>query len=206
MKFLNFNKVLCLSPHPDDVEYGMLGTILKHKDTEFQILNVSRGGDFDESSTIKRHEECKLIWNEVDNLKGNFTKFVHIKDHCEDELINHIETDYDTDYECILVPPSLDSHFEHRVVNQLAFPLVRRSKCGIISYRTVSSLEKWIPNLFIDIEKEYDTKKRLLNYFKSQNNKSFFNKGPLDSFHKNYQCSKRGIEFVESFEVLKIYN
>ena len=29
MKFLGFNKVLCLSPHPDDVEFGMMGTILK---------------------------------------------------------------------------------------------------------------------------------------------------------------------------------
>ena len=27
MKFLNCNRVLCLSPHPDDVEYGMAGTI-----------------------------------------------------------------------------------------------------------------------------------------------------------------------------------
>ena len=48
MKFLNYDRVLCLSPHPDDVEYGMLGTILKYKDTNFQILNVSRGGDFDD--------------------------------------------------------------------------------------------------------------------------------------------------------------
>ena len=30
-KFLNFNKVLCLSPHPDDVEYAMLGSMIKFK-------------------------------------------------------------------------------------------------------------------------------------------------------------------------------
>ena len=42
MKFLNFNKVLCLGAHPDDVEYGMLGTIMKYKDTQFDILVLLR--------------------------------------------------------------------------------------------------------------------------------------------------------------------
>ena len=49
MKFLNYDRVLCLSPHPDDVEYGMLGTILKYKDTQFDIIVLSQGGDFDKS-------------------------------------------------------------------------------------------------------------------------------------------------------------
>ena len=38
MKLLNLNRVLCLSPHPDDVEYSMLGTIIKHQDTIFDVL------------------------------------------------------------------------------------------------------------------------------------------------------------------------
>ena len=41
MKFLNYDKVLCLSPHPDDVEYGMLGTIMKYKDTK-KTLKVDK--------------------------------------------------------------------------------------------------------------------------------------------------------------------
>ena len=41
MKFLGFNKVLCLSPHPDDVEFGMMGTILKYTNTVFDILCLS---------------------------------------------------------------------------------------------------------------------------------------------------------------------
>ena len=28
-KLLGFNRELCLSPHPDDVEYSMYGAILK---------------------------------------------------------------------------------------------------------------------------------------------------------------------------------
>ena len=62
MKFLNYNKVLCLSPHPDDVEYGMLGTICKYKNTQFDIVVLSQGGDFDQSTAKERQNECKKIW------------------------------------------------------------------------------------------------------------------------------------------------
>ena len=46
-KFLNANRVLCLSPHPDDIEYGALGIMYKFKDTQFDILTISIGGKFD---------------------------------------------------------------------------------------------------------------------------------------------------------------
>ena len=54
MKFLNFNKVLCLGAHPDDVEYGMLGSMCKFTDTKFDILVLSEGGDFDKSTYITK--------------------------------------------------------------------------------------------------------------------------------------------------------
>ena len=56
MKLLNYDKVLCLSPHPDDIEYGVLGTIMKYKDTKFEIVVLSQGGDFDESTAEERQE------------------------------------------------------------------------------------------------------------------------------------------------------
>ena len=50
MKFLNYDRVLCLSPHPDDVEYGMVGSMYKFRNTQFDVLILSEGGDFDEST------------------------------------------------------------------------------------------------------------------------------------------------------------
>ena len=57
MKFLNYDRVLCLSPHPDDVEYGMLGTIMKYKDTKFDLVVLSEGGDFDESTAHELYKD-----------------------------------------------------------------------------------------------------------------------------------------------------
>ena len=119
MKFLNYDRVLCLSPHPDDVEYGMLGTIMKYKDTKFDIVVLSQGGDFDKSTAKLRQDECNKVWEHIDNLDGQFVKGVKfIKDKSEDEWINFLETSYDIDdYDCILSTSSDDSHFEHKIIS-----------------------------------------------------------------------------------------
>ena len=117
-KFLNFKKVLCLSPHPDDVEYAMLGSMIKFKNTQFDILVISQGGDFDNTSTINRHKECESIWKDYSNISGKFLDLKHVKDVGEDALINKIETFVNIEnYDAIFIPPEEDAHFEHRLIN-----------------------------------------------------------------------------------------
>ena len=229
MKFLNYDRVLCLSPHPDDVEYGMLGTVMKYKDTKFDIVVLSQGGDFDKSTAELRQEECRKVWEYIDNINGYFiedSKF--IKDKQEDEWVNILENKFDiSDYNCILSPPSKDSHFEHKIVSNLPLALARRSKCGIINYKTPSTLDSWTPNFFIDLNQlvnrdqedghSNDThclfmayiwyiKLNKLTLFESQQDKSYFEKSSIISFHNNYQCSTRGMNNVESFKIVRGYN
>ena len=45
MKFLNLNRVLCISAHPDDTEYGALGSMIKFKYTQFDVVVLSNGGE-----------------------------------------------------------------------------------------------------------------------------------------------------------------
>ena len=229
MKFLNYNRVLCLSPHPDDVEYGMLGTIMKYKDTKFDIVVLSQGGDFDKSTAESRQDECRKVWEHIDNINGYFiedSKF--IKDKQEDEWVNILENKFDiSDYNCILSPPSKDSHFEHQIVSNLPLALARRSKCGIINYKTPSTLDSWTPNFFIDLDQlvnrdkeaghSDDTHRLFMAYiwyiklnklklFESQEDKSYFEESSIQSFHSNYQCSTRGMNNVESFKIVRGYN
>ena len=229
MKFLNYDKVLCLSPHPDDAEYGMLGTILKYKDTQFDIVVLSQGGDFDKSTSKSRQEECKEVWKDIDNLTGQFVKGVKfIKDKSEDEWVNFLETSYDiNDYDCIISTSSSDSHFEHRIVSQLPFTLSRRTKCAILQYKSPSTLDDWTPNFFVDLnhlesrnqeDGHSDDTHRLfmamiwyikinkLKLFESQQGKSYFEESAINSFHSHYQCSVRGITHVEQFKILRGFN
>ena len=206
MKFLNFNKVLCLGAHPDDVEYGMLGSMCKFTDTEFDILVLSEGGDFDKSTGKDRQTECENIWNKIDNVNGGFTDVKHVVDHQEDEWVNILESGsyISTDYDCIFTLPSEDSHFEHRIVNSMTPALVRHKKIGIISYRTPSTLDNWIPNFYVEID--LDEKIEHLKEFQSQLNKPYFSENSFKSFHSNYQCFKKNMKYVELFRVEIIYN
>ena len=206
MKFLNFNKVLCLGAHPDDVEYGMLGSMCKFTDTEFDILVLSEGGDFDKSTGKDRQTECENIWNKINNVNGGFTNVKHVVNHQEDEWVNILESGgyISTDYDCIFTLPSEDSHFEHRIVNSMTPALVRHKKIGIISYRTPSTLDSWIPNFYVEID--LDEKIEHLKEFQSQLNKPYFSENSFKSFHSNYQCFKKNMKYVELFRVEIIYN
>tara|TARA_Y100000593_G_scaffold1004_1_gene1924 strand:- start:287 stop:973 length:687 start_codon:yes stop_codon:yes gene_type:complete len=228
MKFLGYDKVLCLSPHPDDIEYAMLGSMAKYKNTQFDIFVLSEGGDFDATSSKARHDECYKVLEHFDNVKLEFSNIKFVKDKEEDEWVNIIETKYDIKkYDCIFVPPAEDSHFDHRTINKLSRALVRFDKCGVISYRTPSTLDKWIPNYFVDLnhignrnEKDghsngthmtflastWFLKINRLKLFESQQGKPYFEEGSLNSFHSNYGCSKRGMAHTESFRIEVTYN
>ena len=215
MRFLNCNKVLCLAAHPDDVEYGMLGSIMKYTDTKFDILVSSEGGNFDESTSKDRHKECESVWEDIDNIQGSFLTVKHLADISEDVLINKIESKFDiSTYDSICTPPLADAHFEHRKVNRAANSLVRRTSCGLITFRTPSASDEWIPNFFVDLTKNTTksgaiimfAKKKALLKFTSQQSKSYFKENSIDSFHSNYQCSQRDMTFVESFKIERCYN
>ena len=229
MKLLNYDKVLCLSPHPDDIEYGVLGTIMKYKDTKFEIVVLSQGGDFDESTAKERQDECRKVWEHIDNINGHFIKdSKFIKDKDEDEWVNILENKFDiSSYDCIITTSPTDSHFEHRMVSDFTYALVRRSKCGIIQYKSPSTLDEWTPNFFVDLNhigyrktedgysKETDLaflastwyiKLNRLKLFESQQDKSYFEENAVKSFHSNYQCSNRDMLHVESFKIIRGYN
>ncbi len=128
-KFLNLDNVLCFSPHPDDVEYGMLGSMIKHSDTNFHIMVFSIGGDFDESSDKTRQTECEVIWDKLDNVTGTFLYDKHLSQLSEDELVNRIDlfdANTQTKWDAIFCPPKEDSHFEHKIVNSIVPACVRR--------------------------------------------------------------------------------
>ena len=215
MRFLNCDKVLCLAAHPDDVEYGMLGSIMKYTDTQFDILVLSEGGNFDESTSTDRHRECESIWEDIDNIQGSFLPIKHLANISEDELINTIESKFDIGtYDSICTPPLEDAHFEHRKVNRAALGLIRRIRCGLVTFRTPSAVDEWIPNFFVDLSKHTTksgaivmfAKKKALLKFTSQQSKSYFKDNSINSFHSNYQCSQRDMSFVESFRIERCYN
>jgi N-acetylglucosamine malate deacetylase 1 len=208
MKFLNFNKVLCISPHPDDVEYSMLGTILKYTDTAFHLFQMSQGGDCDPSTNETRLLEVQHVWKTANtsNINLHFTDFKFIKDLQEDQWINMIERLVaQLDVDAICLPTETDSHFEHRYVANFGPALIRNKKISLIQYYTPSTQDEWNPNLYIDINDVYDIKIDSLKEFKSQLHRYYFRSDVLRAFHSDFQCSKKAIHYIEKYKIINLY-
>ena len=211
MKFFNFSKVLCLSPHPDDVEYSMLGTILKYTDTQFDILCLTKGGakGFDPTNEQDRLQEVKNVWKEAGttNTKLLFSDCDYFQDKDGDAgWINYIENNFllDSSYDCIMLPTVEDSMFEHRFVNGLGYALTRVRPISLVEYHTPSTTNDWRPNIFIDIGKYFNKKVSCIMKFTSQASKTYFNQITLDAFHSNFQCRKKNVLTVEQFKILEL--
>lgn len=207
MKFLNFKKVLCLSPHPDDVEYSMSGTIMKNTKTKFDVLCMSIGGDFDATNEQQRQKEVKNSWNKskAENITLHFSPHTFIKSLGTDQWINYIETEFinKQNYDCICIPASNDSHFEHEYISKFGHPLVRIKPISLVEYCSPSTLETWIPNIFVNINEQYQNKLKMLGEFKSQKNRLYFKKDVIDGFHVSFSHFKRGLINVEKFKLLQ---
>ena len=207
MKLLNFNKVLCLSPHPDDVEYSMAGTIIKYQNTHFDILTMSGGGDFEGSDSDIRHNEVSNVWNSsgCQNYSLFLTKELKPKHNPQDKMINIIENSYLDNHDAIFVPTSIDSHFEHRLTNDLADSISRNKNISIIEYKTPSTLNNWSANMYVDISKILEHKMNMLEHGKSQQYHWYFEKDVIRHFHADFQSYKKGDKYVEQYKIKQMY-
>lgn len=210
MKLLGFKKVLCLSPHPDDVEYSMLGTILKHTDTQFYLLQLAQGGDCDETTGIERLKEVEEVWKKAkcNNIKIINTPFKFIKDITEDKWIHLIESHLKAEgpFDALFIPNQDDSHFEHRFIANFGPALIRNNKISLIQYYTPSTQDSWDSNYYIDISEQYFIKLDALKYFTSQQHRYYFTEDVLRAFHSDFQCSKKKLHYVEKYKIINLFN
>jgi LmbE family N-acetylglucosaminyl deacetylase len=205
MKFLGYNNVLCISAHPDDAEYGMLGTVLKYTDTTFHMVCLGYGGEHDDTTGPSRNQELVNIWQRVDNIIGYISPFAIVDQTAESSLINYVESELNVPFDCVAIPPYSDTHFEHKKVNNVGTALVRKKRASIVEYRTPSAKNEWIPKLYVDISSEYQRKVELLKLFTSQQTNFYFDENTIASFHQNYQCTKVGLKIAEQFNPLVVY-
>jgi N-acetylglucosamine malate deacetylase 1 len=218
MKLLNFNRVLCLSPHPDDVEYSMSGTILKCRDTIFDIVCLSNGGDCDTTSGISRLSEVESFWGSTlgnTNVNLYFSNNKFLRERKEEEWVNWIETKFlkEISYDCIFTTSAIDSHFEHQLINRLGHALTRgiwpnRKNLGppsLIEYKSPSTLNEWNSTFQFVIEDTYDDKIMRLRSFKSQLHHTYFDEKVLKAFHTDFQSYKKGMYRLEEFKIKNLY-
>lgn len=210
---------MCLSPHPDDIEIAMMGSVIKFTETHFDILCMTKGGakGFDPTNARDRRREVDQCWSKINstNFKVIHSHVDYFEDLTEPGWINYIEKQFIdiNNYDALFVPSGLDSMLEHRLVNRIGPPLCRKPVAhparplSLIEYHICSTLNEWVPNLFVDIGAHLQSKLNALSVFVSQSEKGngYFDNQAQIAFHTNYQCAKKGYFVAEKFRIIDLF-
>ena len=206
-------KILCLSPHPDDAEISFSGTTKKFSNVQFDIYTFSIGNENEgRLSGEFRIKECLRFWETFNSQNINLltSEIKYITELDEGSWIKKIEETLDiTSYDVVLIPPKLDNHFEHRIVNGIGRALSRNHCMSVIEYQTPSTKSEWKPNSYVVLDQDIFEQKcqSLLSSFEKQvlNGRVYFKKDYIRIFSQDHTCFRKGASFVEKFKILETY-
>ena len=196
-------RVMFVGAHPDDIELGAGGTLIKHFRKRDEVLYVvlskgEKGGDRDEREKelleVLEYLEIKRfkIFNFPDTLL--YTKFDELKNVLE-ELISDFKPDR------IYTHSPNDSHQDHRTVAE-AVKIAGRRVPQILSFWAPSLYSNFHPMYFIDISDVIEEKVKVLEKFRSQNRRNFLNKEAILSINR-YFGFMNNTRFAEGFEIIR---
>ena len=203
MKNMN---ILAIGAHPDDVEIGMGGTLLKHiNNNDKVIVLIFTYGEKGEGTKEQRIKES----NECAEFAGYELRFGNLIDTNISEGIESIKIIEDIiikkKIQRIYTHSIKDTHQDHRAIGHATLSAARRAiyNSDILSFESPSSLINFSPNYFVEITPYIEKKKELILKFKSQNRKYYVQADLIHNlaYYRGYQV---GINLAEAFEVIRI--
>lgn len=159
-------QILAIGAHPDDLEYGCGGTLLKFAAKGHRIcLLVMSSGEMGGDPRIRQKEQresarilgSRLLWGGLRDTRIPLTK----------ALINKIEKvikEFKPDL--IFTHFHNDTHQDHRKISQATTTATRYIR-NVLFYEVPTTLD-FNPSMFVDIGSVMENKFRLLAVHKSQ--------------------------------------
>ena len=193
--------VLAIGSHPDDIEYGCGGTLLKlagagHEISLFIATCGEQGGDAD-TRRAEQEESVRLLGAKRLFWGGYFDTQLPLKK----ELITTIE---DVVAE---IKPSLifghaarDTHQDHRVLADATLSATRYTK-NVLLYE-VPSTQDFLPTVFVDIQSTLGAKLEVLKAHQSQVDKTQIQDMDICTIansNANFRGIQARIKFAEGF-------
>lgn len=197
--------ILAIGAHPDDVEYGCGGALIKEaKAGNNLFLFIATTGEQAGSSRtrIKEQKEAAQILGVKKIFWGNFkdTRIPNDKRLVEviDRIIKRIEP------EEIYVNDLNDSHQDHRALAQGVVAASRYSK-RVLFYESYTTLD-FQPYIFVDIEDVLKQKLKSLKAHQSQITRPY--PTGLDTLESaksmaNYRGFQGKVKYAEGFRALR---
>jgi LmbE family N-acetylglucosaminyl deacetylase len=198
--------ILAIGAHPDDIEFGCGGTLLKYSRLGHNVnLLVVTEGSYGADGHLRRVEQEKAAkFIGVNNLFwGNLTDTQVVDNH--DLILKIEEAVKKTSPDIVFLNFYDDVHQDHRAVAQAGLSATRYIK-EVLFYEVPTTLH-FEPDIFTDMQEVLEDKLKLLSIHASQihrtnvNNLSILESVKACVTFRGYQGR---IKFAEGFKALRL--
>src|SRR5712692_482742 len=198
--------ILGIGAHPDDIELGCGGLLMKaakqgHNVYMYSLTRGSASGNpVDRTRELMQSAKfigAKNLW--IDNFED--TRLT-----VNNELINHIECFINkANPDLVLTHSHGDVHHDHRAI-ALSTVEAARFNSNVLSYE-IPLTRNFDPKVFFDISDVVHDKVALIEIFWSQQSKLYLKANGIKGLAEYRALQSRlntGVKYVEAFEVLKL--
>lgn len=201
-------KHLFIGAHFDDIEFGCAGYVLdlvKRGDDVMFIIMTDGAASLESrpcARILEQEEACNSIGVErikMLNLPDGFVR-------AEVDVIRRIASEINGfKPDCVYTHWPQDTHQDHRATAEIAMSACRR-KVDLIYFDSYSSIG-FVPNMYVDVSKHVDDKRKSLNCFKTQIDK-FKQRGAdfaEESIQRNKLCGYEvGVPYAEGYVIKRL--
>jgi len=200
------DRVLLISAHPDDIEFGCGGTIYQYrKEITTKLLVLSdrsiSNGEMNNKKEQKNAGQILGINNiQFENIQIRFLPSLENRNKIR-MLVMKICEEFNPNL--IFIPTVNDTHQDHNALAEEVIRVIRN--VSIIGYEAIKHNRHFKPNAFIKISKESLIRKQeAIMCFKDQNKKYYFDSKIIESL-ATIRASEFGNKgYAEAFEVYNL--
>ena len=199
--------ILAIGAHPDDIEFGCGGTIIKYTERGHRLfLHIMTEGGFGAETTtrIQEQEASKAILGAKDIFWGGYEDTHLVVDI---ELIGKIESiikKVKPDFIFCNFPD--DTHQDHRHLSQAVMSATRYIR-NVLFYEGPTT-QNFKPHVFVDISDTLDKKIEALKAHKSQVMKTNIEDLSIVEVARssaNFRGIQGRVKFAEAFHSLRLF-
>ena len=199
--------ILAIGAHPDDIEYGCAGTLIKYAERGHHIyLMVLTSGQEGGSEEIRKQEQEAAA--EIMSVQEIFWGGYHdTQIPLGKELIDRIEgVISQVDPDLILVNYGDDTHQDHRVLTKATMSATRYVRN--VLFFEVPTTQNFNPQVFVDISDTLERKSQVLNAHASQVMKTNIEDMyiiELAQANATFRGIQGRVRFAEAFAPLRLF-
>jgi LmbE family N-acetylglucosaminyl deacetylase len=196
-------RVLAIGAHPDDVEFGAGGTLLKHGDAGdvLHILVLTRGESGSAAPEVRRIEAEEAAGHLGAGITVADLQDTRVEEKAAIDVIEAAAGMFRPDV--VYTHSVHDTHQDHRAAAHASRVALRSAARKVYAYQSPSTTEEFRPARFPDIGLYPDEKMKLIEFHKSQSGQRRYLEREYVQATARYWGVRAGLcEFAEALEVI----